>query len=281
MRGPALEEALGREGLTFGHLPQSWEFATLGGYAATRSAGQHSTGVGRFDELVAGVTLATPSGVLELGHPPATRGRPRPARSRARLRGHARRHHRAHLRVRPKPSAPRTRADVPVVGGRPRGPAAAGPARTAGRYRPALQRRPNRADLLMASGDRARALRGPRAVAATARWSRCWCAAGKDLSVFVRARSSLLLSLLRDGGGDSAGLLGGASRGSSDWFAAPGLRDELLDAGLLVKMVETVAVTGRCCASCNGTPSAWALWLWSPACIFRLWLLIMSDVSVR
>ena len=33
MRGPALEEELSREGLTFGHLPQSWEFATLGGYA--------------------------------------------------------------------------------------------------------------------------------------------------------------------------------------------------------------------------------------------------------
>ena len=76
MRGPALEEALSREGLTFGHLPQSWEFATLGGYAATRSAGQASTGVGRFDELVAGLTLATPSGVLELGHPPATAAGP-------------------------------------------------------------------------------------------------------------------------------------------------------------------------------------------------------------
>ena len=77
MRGPALEEELAREGLTFGHLPQSWEFATLGGYAATRSAGQNSTGVGRFDELVAGLTLATPSGVLELG-PPAGLAPPAP-----------------------------------------------------------------------------------------------------------------------------------------------------------------------------------------------------------
>ena len=76
MRGPALEEELSREGLTFGHLPQSWEFATLGGYAATRSAGQNSTGVGRFDELVTGLTLATPSGVLEVGHPPASAAGP-------------------------------------------------------------------------------------------------------------------------------------------------------------------------------------------------------------
>jgi alkyldihydroxyacetonephosphate synthase len=72
LRGPALEQALRRQGLAFGHLPQSWEFATLGGYAATRSAGQSSTGVGRFEELVAGLTLATPSGVLQLGHPPAS-----------------------------------------------------------------------------------------------------------------------------------------------------------------------------------------------------------------
>ena len=43
MRGPALEEELSREGLTFGHLPQSWEFATLGGYAATRSAGSSNS----------------------------------------------------------------------------------------------------------------------------------------------------------------------------------------------------------------------------------------------
>ena len=76
MRGPALEQALDRHGLTFGHLPQSWEFATVGGYAATRSAGQNSTGVGRFDELVTGLTLATPTGVLEIGHPPASAAGP-------------------------------------------------------------------------------------------------------------------------------------------------------------------------------------------------------------
>ena len=76
MRGPALEDALAPHRLSLGHLPQSWEFATLGGYAATRSAGQSSTGVGRFDDLVAGLTLATPSGVLELGHPPASAAGP-------------------------------------------------------------------------------------------------------------------------------------------------------------------------------------------------------------
>src|SRR5207237_3277996 len=73
---PQLEEALGAQGLTLGHLPQSFEFATVGGYAATRSAGQQSTGIGRFDDLVAGLTLATPVGVLELGHAPASAAGP-------------------------------------------------------------------------------------------------------------------------------------------------------------------------------------------------------------
>jgi len=65
--GPAAERALGEHGLALGHVPQSWARATLGGYAATRSAGQASTGFGRFDALVAGLRVATPQGVLVLG----------------------------------------------------------------------------------------------------------------------------------------------------------------------------------------------------------------------
>jgi len=38
----------------------------LGGYVVTRSAGQSSTGVGRIDDLVAGVRMATPTGELVL-----------------------------------------------------------------------------------------------------------------------------------------------------------------------------------------------------------------------
>ena len=45
-------------------MPQSYEWATAGGCAATRSAGQASTGFGRFDELVAAVRCATPAGEL-------------------------------------------------------------------------------------------------------------------------------------------------------------------------------------------------------------------------
>jgi alkyldihydroxyacetonephosphate synthase len=66
IRTPEAERLLAEHGLTLGHVPQSFERASLGGYAVTRSAGQASTGVGRFDDLVAGLRLATPVGELVL-----------------------------------------------------------------------------------------------------------------------------------------------------------------------------------------------------------------------
>ena len=67
IRTPGAEQALAAHGLTLGHVPQSFERASLGGYVVTRSAGQSSTGVGRIDDLVAGLRMATPSGELVLG----------------------------------------------------------------------------------------------------------------------------------------------------------------------------------------------------------------------
>ena len=58
--GPAAEARLGEQGLTLGHFPQSFEFSTVGGWVATRSAGQASTGYGRIDELVEGVRSIAP-----------------------------------------------------------------------------------------------------------------------------------------------------------------------------------------------------------------------------
>ncbi len=67
LRGPEAEELLGRHGLTLGHLPQSFEHATIGGFAATRSAGQASAGYGRFDDMVLAIRAATPRGTFEAG----------------------------------------------------------------------------------------------------------------------------------------------------------------------------------------------------------------------
>ena len=76
LRGPAAEELLREKGWTIGHFPQSYEGAGIGGYAATRSAGQSSAGYGRFDEMVEGLVLATPRGTIELGTAPRSAAGP-------------------------------------------------------------------------------------------------------------------------------------------------------------------------------------------------------------
>jgi alkyldihydroxyacetonephosphate synthase len=76
LTGLRAEELLAAHGLTIGHSPQSFEHATLGGFAATRSAGQGSAGYGRFDAVVEGLTVATPAGTLELGRAPASAAGP-------------------------------------------------------------------------------------------------------------------------------------------------------------------------------------------------------------
>jgi alkyldihydroxyacetonephosphate synthase len=76
LRGPEAEALLAEEGLTIGHYPQSWEHASIGGFAATRSSGQSSAGYGRFDALVVGLVVATPRGRLELGTAPASAAGP-------------------------------------------------------------------------------------------------------------------------------------------------------------------------------------------------------------
>lgn len=76
LRGPEAEAALGREGLTLGHFPQSFEYATIGGFAATRSAGQASSGYGRFDELVSSVRMLAPAGEISTLETPHTAAGP-------------------------------------------------------------------------------------------------------------------------------------------------------------------------------------------------------------
>ncbi len=74
--GPALEAALQTQGWTLGHFPQSWELSTLGGWIATRSAGQESLGMGRIEDLVAGLDLTAPAGRMSLPALPASAAGP-------------------------------------------------------------------------------------------------------------------------------------------------------------------------------------------------------------
>jgi alkyldihydroxyacetonephosphate synthase len=76
LRGPEAEALLAGEGMTLGHFPQSFEYASIGGFAATRSSGQSSAGFGRFDALVVGLTVATPQGRIDLGTAPANAAGP-------------------------------------------------------------------------------------------------------------------------------------------------------------------------------------------------------------
>jgi len=76
LRGPEAEEALRAQGFTIGHFPQSFEYATIGGFAATRSAGQASSGYGRFDELVAHIAMTAPAGELRTLETPHTAAGP-------------------------------------------------------------------------------------------------------------------------------------------------------------------------------------------------------------
>ena len=64
--GPQVESALGEHGFTLGHFPQSWELATVGGWAATRSSGQESLGYGRIEDMVAGMEIVAPAGLWRL-----------------------------------------------------------------------------------------------------------------------------------------------------------------------------------------------------------------------
>jgi alkyldihydroxyacetonephosphate synthase len=74
--GPRAEELLGAQGFSLGHFPQSFEFASLGGFAATRSSGQDSAGYGRFDDMIRGLRVITPAGVLDLGRAPQSAAGP-------------------------------------------------------------------------------------------------------------------------------------------------------------------------------------------------------------
>ncbi len=76
MRAPALEHELAGRGFTLGHYPQSYEYVSLGGCAATRSAGQASTGYGAIEKMVLGLRLAAPAGEIALAPLPATAAGP-------------------------------------------------------------------------------------------------------------------------------------------------------------------------------------------------------------
>lgn len=65
--GQHLEDRLARQGWQVGHSPSSIWCSTVGGYAASRSAGQFSSRYGVFDDMLLGAAALTPSGPLRAG----------------------------------------------------------------------------------------------------------------------------------------------------------------------------------------------------------------------
>ncbi len=62
MMGNALEDALNARGYSMRHFPQSVELSTVGGWLATRAAGQYSTRYGCIEDIVLSLEIVLPNG---------------------------------------------------------------------------------------------------------------------------------------------------------------------------------------------------------------------------
>jgi alkyldihydroxyacetonephosphate synthase len=62
--GPKLESDLAEQGHSLGHYPDSFEYSTLGGWLATRSAGMQSDVYGKVEDMVVSIKMVTPSGTI-------------------------------------------------------------------------------------------------------------------------------------------------------------------------------------------------------------------------
>jgi alkyldihydroxyacetonephosphate synthase len=109
--GPRLEEQLREHGLTLRHFPQSFEYATLGGWIATRAGGHFATVLTHVEDLVSSVRAITPRGTWESRRLPGSGAGPSPDRLLAGSEGVLGVISEAWMRVRPRPEF---RASAPV-----------------------------------------------------------------------------------------------------------------------------------------------------------------------
>jgi alkyldihydroxyacetonephosphate synthase len=78
--GPHLEDQLKPHALTMRHYPQSFQFSTLGGWLATRSAGHYATLHTHIDDFVESMRVLTPQGIIETRRLPGDGAGPSPDR---------------------------------------------------------------------------------------------------------------------------------------------------------------------------------------------------------
>jgi alkyldihydroxyacetonephosphate synthase len=246
MHLPHAEAALRAHGLTLGHYPQSFEYATVGGCVATRSAGQASSGYGRIDALVLGLCCATPAGAIPLPPQPASAAGPSLRQLLVGSEGTLGVITLAALRVRPAPAASRYegwffRSFAEGLDAL-RALAQAGAAPDVIR----LSDEPETAmTLALAGGEGLRARAGAAYLRARGYEGGCLAIAGweGDEDALAR-RAAHSRALLRRGGGLALGRAPGAAWAASR-YRAPYLRDALLAHGVLAETLETAALWSR------------------------------------
>src|SRR3954447_535451 len=257
IRTPAADAALAEHGFTLGHVPQSYERASLGGYVVTRSAGQASSGYGRIDDLVVGLRLATPVGELVLPAMPGSAAGPDLRRLVLGSEGTLGVVTEVTLRVRPQPT--RRRYEGWMV---PTWAAGLGALRE-------LARRRDRPDITRLSD--------PDETRISLSLSSSGGVARRVLTSYLRRRGvadGCLVIVGFEGDDDdvrhrrrvtrrvlkSADAVSLGTKAGRSWehgrFSGPRMRDSLLDAGVLVETLETAATWSRLPATYDAVRSA-------------------------
>jgi alkyldihydroxyacetonephosphate synthase len=240
IRAPALERALEASGFTLGHFPQSYEYVSLGGCAATRSAGQASSGYGRIEQMVLGLRFGAPAGDLELAAVPASAAGPELRRLLVGSEGTLGVIDELTLRVRP---APRERVYEGVF--------FADFAAGVETLRQLAQQRAcpdvarcsdeaeTRMSLALAGGGGVKGRLGRAYIGLRGYGEGCLAILGfEGEAQEVAARRKRALELARRGGGLAVGRSPGEAWRKGR-FSAPYLRDELLTHGVMVETLET------------------------------------------
>ncbi|MEG3627719.1 FAD-binding oxidoreductase [Streptomyces poriticola] len=237
LRAPEAEALLAEHGFTLGHFPQSFEWATIGGFAAARSSGQASAGYGRFDEMVLGLTLATPEGTLDTGRAPRSAAGPDLRQLLLGSEGAFGVITSVTLRVRPVPQVRRYEgwrfASFDEGAAALRRLAQDGP-------RPTVLRLSDETETLIG-------LAQPDAIGSGAEQQNAGCLAvvgfeGTEEDTAHRREGAA--AVLADCGGTFAGAEPG-ERWAHGRYSAPYLRDSLLDAGAFAETLETAAFWSR------------------------------------
>jgi alkyldihydroxyacetonephosphate synthase len=225
IRLPEADAALRPYGLALGHVPQSYEWATVGGCVATRSAGQSSTGHGRIDAQVAALECVTPVGSLATLDAPGTAAGPSLRQLVLGSEGAFGVITRVALRVRPQSS---TAYDAWTVGSFFEGAELLRRLEQDG-IAPDIARLSDEEETRLSV-----ALAGTGSLGRRLLDARCLLVCGWQGAV---GRAAAARALVRGGARPLGGSPGRAWERSR--FAGPHLRDDLMDRGVLVETIET------------------------------------------